>query len=271
MSFLSSENLKRSSKSLKFPKDNDFLNGKIRSLKRSRSGYVSAMTRVINKLSEQINLNSDIKEIQCYEFKLQNAIQNISDITAKLHEVVIDKKKRENVLNFCTEQEFRIIQIRKSINNYTHQLTYVNIQKSNSGNRSRRSHTDHSVHTTRSTKHHLLPNPNPSYSAKHNFGENSSINVRPAPKSLNSLGSSSSRLSHGSSHSSNSGSSKKSSSDSHGSNLSYLAVLERRSTAEHDELLVKQAEERTQRKLKLLQKSFYYERQKILEDVEEAK
>ena len=106
--------------------------------------------------------------------------------TGKLHEVVIDEKEQENVLNFCPEQEFRVIQIRKSINNYTHQLTNVNIQKSNSGNKSRRSHTDHSVHTTRSTKHHLLPNPNPSNSAKQNFVENSSINVRPAPKSLNS-------------------------------------------------------------------------------------
>ena len=179
------------------------------------------MTRVINKLTEQINLNSDVKEIQRYEFKLQNAIQNIRDITAKLHEVVIDEKEQENVLNFCTEQEFRVIQICKSINNYTHQLTNVNIQKSNSGNRSRRSHTDHSVHTTRSTKHHPLANPNPSYPAKQNFG------VKPAPKSLNSHGCSSNRLSHASSHSSNSSSSKKSSSDSHVSNPSYLAVLER--------------------------------------------
>ena len=75
------------------------------------------MTRVINKLTEQINLNSDVKEIQRYEFKLQNAIQNIRDITAKLHEVVIDEKEQENVLNFCAEQEFRVIQIRKSIKN----------------------------------------------------------------------------------------------------------------------------------------------------------
>ena len=190
--------------------------------------------------------------------------------TGKLHEVVIDKKEQENVLNFCTEQEFRVIQIRKSINNYTHQLTNANIQKRNSGNRSTRSHTDHSVHTTRSTKHHPLPNPNPSYPAKQNFGEYSSINVKPAPKSLNSHGCSSNRLSHASSHSSNSGCSKKSSSDSHVSNPLYLAVLERRRTAVHAELLVKQAEERTQRKLKLLQKSFDYERQKILE-AEEAK
>ena len=130
------------------------------------------MTRAINKLTEQINLNSDVKEIQRYEFKLQNVIQNILDITAKLHEVVINEKEQENVLNFCTEQEFRVIQIRKSINNYIHQLTNVNMQKSNSGNRSRRSHTNHSIHTTRSAKHHPLPNPNPSNSANQNFGEN---------------------------------------------------------------------------------------------------
>ena len=90
-----------------------------------------------------------------------------------------------------------------------------------------------------------MPNPNPSYPAKQNFGEYSSINGKPAPKSLNSHGCSSNRLSHASSHSSNSGSSKKSSSDSHVSNPSYLAVLERCRTAVHAELLVKQAEERT--------------------------
>ena len=228
------------------------------------------MSRVINKLTEHINLNSDVKEIQRYEFKLQNAIQNIRTITAKLHEVVIDQKEQENI-NFCTEQEFRVIQIWKSINNYTHQFTNVNIQKNNSGNRSRHRHTDHSVHTTQSTKHHLLPNPNLSYSAKHNFGENSSINGRPAPKPSNSHDSSSSQSSHASSHSSNRCSSKKSSSDSHVSNPLYLAVLERCRTAEHPELLVKQAEERTQRKLKLLQKSFDYEKQKVFEEVEEAK
>ena len=61
-----------------------------------------------------------VKEIQRHEFILQTAIQNIRDITAKLHEVVIDEKELENILNFCTEQEFRVIQIRKSINNYTH-------------------------------------------------------------------------------------------------------------------------------------------------------
>ena len=67
------------------------------------------------------------------------------------------------------------------------------------------------------------------------------------PKSLNSHCSRSSRSSHASSHSSNSSSSKKSSLDSHVSNPSHLSVLERPRTAEHADILVKQAEERTQR------------------------
>ena len=97
MSFLKSENPKRSSKSLKFPKDNDYLNEKMMSLKKSRPEFVSTMTRVINKLTEHIDLNSDGKEIQSYEFKLQTAIQNICDITAMLQEVVTDEKERENI------------------------------------------------------------------------------------------------------------------------------------------------------------------------------
>ena len=115
-------------------------------------------------------------------------------------------------------------------------------------------------------KHHLLSNTNLFYSGQY-FGETSSINVRAATKFLNYHGSSPSRSSQSSSHFSNSGSSKKSSV----SNPLYLEVLERQRTAEHAELLVKQAEERTHRKLKLLQKSFDYEKQNILEEVEEAK
>ena len=176
-------------------------------------------------------------------------MQNIRDITAKLHKVVIDEKELENILNFCTEQEFRVIQIRKSINNYTHQFTNVDTKKHNSSNRSRRSHTDHSVHSAQSIKDHILSNSNPSYTGKQNFGDNANIKVRPAPKSLNSHVSSSSRSSYAFSHFSNISSSKKSSSDSHVLNPSYLAVLERCRTAEHAELLVNQVEERTQVKL----------------------
>ena len=146
-------------------------------------------------------------------------------IFTPLHGVVIAEKDLENNLNLCTEQEFRVIEICKSINNYTHQFTNFNTQKSYSGDRSMHGHTDHSVHSKQSSKYHLLSNCNPSYTGKQNFGDNSSINVRPDPKSLNFHGSSSSRSSCASSHFSYSGSSKKSSSKSQVSNPSYVAVL----------------------------------------------
>ena len=47
--------------------------------------------------------------MQLYEFKLQNAIRNIRAIAAGLHEAVVDKEESDNILNFCTEQEFRVI------------------------------------------------------------------------------------------------------------------------------------------------------------------
>ena len=155
------------------------------------------------------------------------------------------------MIKFCTEQEFRVIQICKFIKNYMHQFTNVNTKK-NYSNRSRCNHTL----TTRSTKHHFLSSPNLSYTRKQNFADNSIIKVRPAPKSLNFQGCNSSWLSYTSSNFSNSRSSKKSSLGSHVLNASYLAVLERHRTSKHAKLLVKQAEERMQRKLKLLEKTF---------------
>ena len=52
--------------------------------------------------------------------------------------------------------------------------------------------------------------------------------------------------------------------------MSYLTLLERQRTAEHAEILVKNAEERTERKLELLQKSFECEKEKFWK-FEEAK
>lgn len=63
MNLLSLQNSECSSKSLKFPNDNDKINEKIWSLKKSRPEYVSPMARVINKLTEHINLNSDKTEM----------------------------------------------------------------------------------------------------------------------------------------------------------------------------------------------------------------
>ena len=110
------------------------------------------MTSVINKFTEHINLKRYVMNFNC---KTQ-CRTFVIDSTVKLHEVIIDKKELENILNLCTEQKFRVIQICKSMNSYTHQITSVNTEKSNSVNRSRCNHTDHSVHATKTAKHHHL-------------------------------------------------------------------------------------------------------------------
>ena len=75
MSLFSYQNRERSSKLLQFPNDDDYLQDKIRQFRKSRSGYVSTLTKVINKLTEHISLNSDIDCIKRYEIKLENAIK----------------------------------------------------------------------------------------------------------------------------------------------------------------------------------------------------
>ena len=75
MTLFSYQNQELSSKSLQFPNDNNYLREKIRQFKKSRSGYISTLTKVIDKLTNHINLNSNIDCIKRYESKLQNAIK----------------------------------------------------------------------------------------------------------------------------------------------------------------------------------------------------
>ena len=160
MSLFSYQNRERSSKSLQFPNGDDYLQEKICQFKKSRSGYISTLTKVINKLTEHINLNFDIDCIKRCEIKLENAIKNIRDITAKLHEVVKDENEIQNLLNFCTEQEFRVIQIRKSLNEHTHNVTIRTLEnnlKKTKVSKSSNSHKIHSTHSVHSFKSSPIP------------------------------------------------------------------------------------------------------------------
>ena len=134
-----------------------YLQEKIRQFKKNKSGYFSTLTKVINKLRGHVNLNSDIDCIKRYENKLQSAIKNIPDITSKLHEVAKDKNEIQNLLNFCTEQEFRVIQIQKSLNEHIHNVTIealgnnLNRTKVSKSSNSYKIHSTHSVHSFKSS------------------------------------------------------------------------------------------------------------------------
>ena len=157
MSLLSYENQESSSKLLQFLNGNGYLQKKIRQMKKIRSAYVSASTKVIIKLTEHIHSNSDMDCIKLYEIALQNAIKIIRDITTKLHNVVKDKKETQNLLNFCTVQEFRVLKIRKSLNKHTHSVTIgtldknLNKSKVTKSSHTHKMHSKHSVHPIKSS------------------------------------------------------------------------------------------------------------------------
>ena len=115
MSLFSYQCQERSCKSLQ--NDNDYLEEKICQFKKSKSGYISTLTRVINKPPDYINLNSDINVIKRYK---TTKCYRKHDITTKLHESMKDKNEIQNPLKFCIKQEFRVIQIYKSLNEHTH-------------------------------------------------------------------------------------------------------------------------------------------------------
>ena len=84
----------------------------------SRKAYIGSLTKGINKitflLSDENNKNSVIDENK----KLDVTVSHIRRITSELKELYTDETKVNKVLEICTEQEFRVIQIRKSINSF---------------------------------------------------------------------------------------------------------------------------------------------------------
>ena len=85
---------------------------------------VSALTKIINKITE----NYDVSNLQKYELKLENAIQNIRNVSTKLKNLVDNEREIGNILDFCTQQEFRVIQIKKSLQNYKTENNSFNLQ-----------------------------------------------------------------------------------------------------------------------------------------------
>ena len=84
----------------------------------SRKAYIGSLTKRINKitllLSDENNKNSVINENK----KLDVTVSHLRRITSELKKLYTDETKVNKALEICTEQEFRVIQIRKSINSF---------------------------------------------------------------------------------------------------------------------------------------------------------
>ena len=105
----------------KVPSEEEHLQKQLTSLIRSRTSYVGKITKIINKITRLISDEEDsetLHEIELYNGKLDNYINSVRSITSKYFELQPIESKNSDALNYCTDQEFRIIQIKKSINTY---------------------------------------------------------------------------------------------------------------------------------------------------------
>ena len=82
----------RERKLRQFPEEDGYLREKVLLVKNERSAYVSALTKIINKITKYINENVDISKLRKYDLKLEKAIQNIRDASTKLKNLA-DKER----------------------------------------------------------------------------------------------------------------------------------------------------------------------------------
>ena len=182
---------------------------------------------------------------------------------------------------FCTEQEFHMINIGKSIDLYKSERKleklpekYIvqndNPQIKNTSETVSNVQVDFDSKKTSPLRKTKCSEPEKPCSLNRNVGDEKSESC----SSKSSHGSTSknalsihSKMSLSNSSSSKSLSNSGSSSSSKNSNAYCLSLNEPRKTSEHAQLVSKQAEECAKRQLKLLEKSFELEKQKITEEV----
>ena len=79
------------------------------------SGYVSELTELINKIETCLE-NKDYSKLGDYDNHLENIITKVRCVTTKLIDLVSkDLKKSDEILELCTKQELRVVEIRKNI------------------------------------------------------------------------------------------------------------------------------------------------------------
>ena len=79
-----------------------------------RSVYVSELTKAINKIKEYLNKN-ELSKTDRYTNCLDLTIDKIRRVSSKLNELVCNDDVSEEVLQFFTDQELRVIELRKPI------------------------------------------------------------------------------------------------------------------------------------------------------------
>ena len=114
MSYLENS-FKQTVKTHEFPDEESCLAEKVLKYKEKCSGYVGQLTKTINKIEKCFSKNN-FSKLKKYDTSSDEIIMKICYVTTELNKLVVkDRITSEEVLNFCTEQEVRVINIRKTI------------------------------------------------------------------------------------------------------------------------------------------------------------
>ena len=124
--------IRRFRESCRFPRDEGPYNEQIIQLKKQRSSHIGQLTKTINKVTDLIDREKSFEEVVKCNDLLEISIKAIRDITTKIIRHETDDKITEKELNIGTEQEFRLIQIRKLIDSYCGNVENVSSFKNTS-------------------------------------------------------------------------------------------------------------------------------------------
>ena len=239
-----------------FPEEEGYRSEYLVSCRNKRQRYIAKFNKAINTVTELIMQDVDIDEINKSNDLLEVIINKIRKVTSEILKHELNDKIKEQDLNVGTTLEFKLIQLRNSIESYTDMK--MKPRKSSS-----------------SRSHKLTPRAKspPISEPLHHSVTKKCKSASHADSQKGSHSSSSSKKSSKSSHKSSLAKSSKESlnlSDhTPPSNTSYVS-LERRKTAQLDQLLAEQSKERVQRKLLILEKSFELQKEQLLEEAFEA-
>ena len=102
-------------------------------LKNKRKSYIAGITKVINSITELIDQKGSFSDFSKFDKSLESHIQNIRDLTTKIIGSESDDNVIQPELEICTEQEFRVIQIRNAISSYFKNkvVSPINLKKQN--------------------------------------------------------------------------------------------------------------------------------------------
>ena len=110
--------LRKSVRKRQFPNEESQLSEQFLIYKNRRSSYVSKLAKLINKLKTCLE-NKDYSKLGDYDNRLEDIITKVRRVTTKLMDLLIDLlkdlKKSDEILEFCTEQGLRVVEIRKNI------------------------------------------------------------------------------------------------------------------------------------------------------------